>query len=1099
MRCFPCFLVLLVPFIMNEALAQTTEDQKCGNLLSKLAPSEGHLKYDIATASGREKFVKELYKACFNQTLQGNHGSSMNGDFFRATLPVLTEIAAENHRYVYDWQKTDDKWLAQSGKQWNFNSFTYSENSGTDRAGDYTYPRPGHSPHVRVSEVATGQINAFIRNVPAWSDGSGENSIVKTSDTLRISFKGHPEIIITTAPESVITHTVPVTAGDIVADEKKLYLSSGKTSYSLTLNISGLSDAEIARSRSIYAHLAANTHIFDFTLNCSDSASENRCRNLNLAGVKFSSRYQEADENEFFRISGNTENGCSPSQFSFETCNDSSCSSATPYSGMVTLSSDLYSTGSSGTVWLNPSYGNRHISVSITGKNGSIYYCGTAASPAESCTFDIAGCHTSAVTKTEQYINEPNSTLKVSMAGSLSSDTVTPENMSLTFSAGNTPLTVKTAQGSTTIQAGQTGTVEVPVAITENGDAVLTPEFTITSPHFPDSNTRVTGMTIKYRTKTEPAEVIAVKLAPESGDLFDIQVLSLPYAICGKADDTEGHTVTRLDIGREYRLSTYAVKCPDSGCPAEPTGEKLKRICVPENKVAVTGKNYSRILSDTFSVIDPGKIFRWQQNPSDSSAGAFIAGSSENGENSILKLTQNCSAPPAPGFNTDSEYCLSIRNSAGWFSMTSEKPFTEISTLKPTHFFSPVFAAYPVHMAINEGWLHITDDLYRRKSISQTQADFENFTGIREISATCPAYYGEPLSFSGFITGTDSSGASVDYIPDAYLNTGASEPPFKAIITRITRDEAGNLTAGKSIRSPKDYTLDFNSTLDAHWMRPVYQAYTTKHGYPLRFTFTTSRAELTTPEEIRAGGWLNFSYCLPDNDNFGNGCSGYLEITGRPNIRSLLPDGSPLEAKFDGTISDSDRFTFFTPMSFAPQLHYGRLVSQITQGETDVIHTPVSLQYYAGDGNWNISDSDSCTELHLRNPDSKAAENLIFSKTISDYTDSGIRAALSAYEKIELIPVCHGTDSTTGCQQNVNSFIENTTGRFNRGYLWLQGTQINCKIRDNCALEYRLKSSGTLGENSLDHLYDSQTSNGGVIFKSHKSSARIIDRKEVYN
>ncbi len=1097
MRCFPCFLMLLVPFIMSDALAK--EDKKCGHELQNLAPSEGSLKYDISTADGRELFVRSLYKACFNQTLQGNHGSNSNRDFFTATLPVLTEIAAGDHRYVYNWQKNNGKWNASTGKQWNFSNFTYVENSGTDRAGEYKYPGAGQSPHIKVSDIAATQINSFIRNVSAWSDGSGKNSVVKTSDTVRINFDGYPEIIISSAPENVVSHTMAVPDGDIIADENRLYLSSAKTSYNLTLDISGLSDAEIARTRTIYAHLAANTHLFDFTLNCSDSAPENRCRNLDIAGVKFSSRYQDANEDEYFRISGNTDNGCSPSQFRFETCNDSSCSSASPYTGMVTLSDSLYSSNSSGTVWLAPASGNRNITASVTGKNGSIYLCGTAASPAAGCSFDIPGCHTATGTRTEQYINEPNSTLKVTMTGGIAGDTMTPESMEITFSSGNVPLTVKTSQGNSTIQAGKTGTLEIPVTVSGTADKVLTPNFTITSPHFPDSNTRVTGMTVKYRTTAEPAEVIPVRLSPETGDSFDIQVLSVPYAICGSAADTDGHAVTRLDIGREYRLKTYAAKCPDSGCPAEATGEKLKMICTAENKVAVTGKTYSRTLSDAFSLIDPAKLYRWQQNPSDTDSGAFIAGTSENGENSVLRLTQICATAPAPGFNTDSEYCLGIGNSAGWFSMASEKPYTELTSLKPTYFFSPVFAVYPSYMAINEGWLHITDDLYRKKVISQSQADFTNFSGVREISGTCPAYYGEPLSFSGFITGTDISGASVDYIPDAYLNTESSDTPFKAIITKITRDEAGNLTAGRSIRSGKDYTLDFNSTLDAHWMRPVYQSYSTKHGYPLRFTFITSRAELATPEEIRPGGWLNFSYCLPDNDNFANGCSGYLKITGRPNIRSLLPDGSPLEAKFDGTVSDSDKFTFFTPLSAAPKLHYGRLVSQITQGETDIIHTPVSLQYYAGNGNWNISDTDSCTELHLRNPDSKATENLIFSKTVSDYTDSGIRAALSAYEKIELIPVCHGTDIATGCQQNVNNFIENASGRFNRGYLWLQGTQINCKIRDNCALEYRLRSSGTLGENSLDHLYDSQTSNGGVIFKSHKSSARIIDRKEVYN
>ena len=38
----------------------------------------------------------------------------VNRDFFTATLPVLTEIAAGDHRYVYNWQKNNGKWNAST-------------------------------------------------------------------------------------------------------------------------------------------------------------------------------------------------------------------------------------------------------------------------------------------------------------------------------------------------------------------------------------------------------------------------------------------------------------------------------------------------------------------------------------------------------------------------------------------------------------------------------------------------------------------------------------------------------------------------------------------------------------------------------------------------------------------------------------------------------------------------------------------------------------------------------------------------------------------------------------------------------------------------
>lgn len=1102
MRHFPCCLILLVPLLISEAMANGSECKSKIRSLSFNSWFNGlNWVHSLDDANARETYVKNLYDACFSQPLLGNSPPS-NSHHHRkpatieVELPILTEIAAGDNIYVYHWTFTDEWRAGNGGPSWYFNDLKYTK-SGHAKTYEFHYENPV------IFEFSDLGVASWITS--NWSDGKG-NSIENNHDhTIKINFNGHPEIVLTTNSYTIPDRTLTVSGNkDIVDNERILVLSTDKVLYKLTLNISALSDEDVRKKRDVYiTNTAVNAHKFEFVLDCNDTHEPQRCQELNIGKVHFINKYNdEGNEDEYFRISADTGSGCVPAKFQFESCSDKFCSpgSRSPYSGSVLLSGSTRTTLDQGQTWLEPARESRSVSAAIPEKTGSIYYCGNEDSPAASCTFDVPGCAISASAKAEQYINEPNNSLTISMNGEASTSSLTASSADITFSAGRNPLTVKTTQGSTTVSAGSTGKVTVPVTISNDGGTSLVPNFTITSPHFPDSNAKITGLAINYSSGSgESAEEVSVPLSPETGTDFDIKVLSLPYVICGSASDSDGNPVSELKTGADYRLKTYPAKCPDSGCPDSPTADSLKRVCVAANKVSLSGSSYPRELSDAFSMIDPDKLNRWSQNPTDTTAGVFLTNTSESDSGAVFSMTPNCSNPITAGFITDAEGCLSIRNSAGWFSLASEKPYQDFSADKPTYYFSPVYAVYPSYMAVSEGWLHLSDDLTRKDVMAQAKADFENFAGIREIGDTCPAYYGQSLTFSGLITGIDSSGTPIDVIPDAYRNKNSNETPFKATLTKITKDGSGNLTAGKSIRTGQDYTLEFNSTLNAHWLKPEYQYYSAKHGYPFRFSFITSRAELAVPEEFRIGGWLNFSYCLPDNDNFGNGCNGSRQITGLPNIRSLLPNGSSLGAGYDGTISDSGKFTFFSPASEAPELIYGRLVSQITQGETDVIYTPVTLQYYAGDGNWEISASDSCTELHLRNPVSNDTENLIFSKTISNYTTSGVVAALSATEKIELDPVCHGENAATGCQGETSNFIDNATGRFNKGYLWLRGIQRNCTIRDNCALEYRLKSTGTLGENALDYLYDGQTSNGGVSFKSHRTSVRIIDRKERYD
>ena len=1105
MRRFPCCLILLMPLLINEAMA---DPQNCDSKIWALS-FDSFFGHSFTKADAREKYVKDLYDACFNNTLQGNSQAVRDGIFgsvhyedaiFQANLPVFSKIVAGNIVYVYHW-RLDQEWTATIGPSWNFNKLIYTKTN--PNTYQKTFPDSHQSMTPSIYQYSITEFWLPYVLFSDWSDSNG-NSIKKTNGTIKINFNGHPEIIITRNAANFSRKLTVSGNNNIVDNERRLVFSTENVSYTLTLDISGLTDDELKKERDIYIGTAVNTNKFIFTLNCHDEGQD-RCHMLNIGKVHFLNEYsEEGAEYDYFRISADTGSGCVPAKFQFKSCSDRFCSAESPYKGSVLLSGSTRTTGAQGQTWLEPDRQSRSVSAAIPEKTGSIYFCGDAHSSAASCVFDVPGCAISASSKAEQYINEPNDSLTISMNGEASSSSLTAASADITFSAGRNPLTVKTTQGSTTVPAGSTGKVTVPVTIKSDGGTALVPNFTITSPHFPDSNAKITGLAINYSSESnagsgESAELVSVPLSPETGTAFDIKVLSLPYVICGSASDSDGNPVSELKTGADYRLKTYPAKCPDSGCPDSPTADSLKRVCVAANKVSLSGSSYPRELSDAFSMIDPDKLNRWSQNPTDTTAGVFLTNTSESDSGAVFSMTPNCSNPITAGFITDAEGCLSIRNSAGWFSLASEKPYQDFSADKPTYYFSPVYAVYPSYMAVSEGWLHLSDDLTRKDVMAQAKADFENFAGIREIGDTCPAYYGQSLTFSGLITGIDRSGTPIDVIPDAYRNKNSNETPFKATLTKITKDGSGNLTAGKSIRTGQDYTLEFNSTLNAHWLKPEYQYYSAKHGYPFRFSFITSRAELAVPEEFRIGGWLNFSYCLPDNDNFGNGCNGSRQITGLPNIRSLLPNGSSLGAGYDGTISDSGKFTFFSPASEAPELIYGRLVSQITQGETDVIYTPVTLQYYAGDGNWDISAKDSCTELHLRNPVSNDTENLIFSKTISNYTTSGVVAALSATEKIELDPVCHGENAATGCQGETSNFIDNATGRFNKGYLWLRGIQRNCTIRDNCALEYRLKSTGTLGENALDYLYDGQTSNGGVSFKSHRTSVRIIDRKERYD
>ncbi|MEE3422246.1 MAG: hypothetical protein VZR11_06040 [Succinimonas sp.] len=1097
----------------------------CGTTLSALA-DDSQLETPLENPNTREKHIEDIYENCFKETLQGNReteepdevdpsfketqqGNSttdLTKAVFKAKLPVLTAIIAGDVSYVYNWQRNNEWSASTDPKTWYFDKLEYvKKNTGGPNA-TYDFPRSDQHPNKFAVFHHYDLDLLFFSRLRPWSDSQG-NSITRNGP-IKINFNGHPEITVTTSSLSYERELKVSGNKDIIDNERRLVFSTADVSYTLTLDISDLDEEEVREKRDIYTGIAVNAHNFTFTLKCKDDTEPNQCNDLHIGKVHFINKYNdEGNEDEYFRISADTGSGCVPTKFQFKSCADKFCTPAeslSPYTGSVLLSGSARTTLDQGQTWLEPARESRSVSTAIPEKTGSIYYCGDANSPATSCVFDVPGCAISASSKAEQYINEPNDSLTISMNGEASSSSLTAASADITFSAGRNPLTVKTAQGSTTVPAGSTGKVTVPVTIKSDGGTALVPNFTITSPHFPDSNAKITGLAINYSSESnagsgESAELVSVPLSPETGTAFDIKVLSLPYAICGSASDNDGNPVSELKTGADYRLKTYPAKCPDSGCPDSPTADSLKRVCVAANKVSLSGSSYPRELSDAFSMIDPDKLNRWSQNPTDTTAGVFLTNTSESDSGAVFSMTPNCSNPITAGFITDAEGCLSIRNSAGWFSLASEKPYQDFSADKPTYYFSPVYAVYPSYMAVSEGWLHLSDDLTRKDVMAQAKADFENFAGIREIGDTCPAYYGQSLTFSGLITGIDSSGTPIDVIPDAYRNKNSNETPFKATLTKITKDGSGNLTAGKSIRTGQDYTLEFNSTLNAHWLKPEYQYYSAKHGYPFRFSFITSRAELAVPEEFRIGGWLNFSYCLPDNDNFGNGCNGSRQITGLPNIRSLLPNGSSLGAGYDGTISDSGKFTFFSPASEAPELIYGRLVSQITQGETDVIYTPVTLQYYAGDGNWEISASDSCTELHLRNPVSNDTENLIFSKTISNYTTSGVVAALSATEKIELDPVCHGENAATGCQGETSNFIDNATGRFNKGYLWLRGIQRNCTIRDNCALEYRLKSTGTLGENALDYLYDGQTSNGGVSFKSHRTSVRIIDRKERYD
>ena len=1096
MRRFPCYLILLMPLLINEAMAD------CESTLSALSFNKHGADNYVGKAVAREKYVHDVYDACFSQTLQGSTSALSHTPTFYVNIPVLTDIIAGDVIYVYHWQK-ETGWASDDhDNDWYFKKLEYTKINRSGNNSTYHFPKSNKESHVFHIDVLSWLWRPTSK-FENWHDDQG-NSIELKGGAVTINFNGHPEIIITKNDAS-FSRTLKVSGKNIIDNERRLVFSTDNVYYELTLDITDLSDEELLEERDIYIGTAVNAHNFSFTLKCNDAPGQDRCHRLNIGKVHFLNKYNdEGNEDEYFRISADTGSGCVPAKFQFKSCSDKFCESSSPYTGSVLLSGSTRTAGAQGQTWLEPARESRSVSAAIPEKTGSIYFCGDAHSSAASCVFDVPGCALSASSKAEQYINEPNSSLTISMNGEASTSSLTAASADITFSAGRNPLTVKTSQGSTTVPAGSTGKVTVPVTIKSDGGTALVPNFTITSPHFPDSNAKITGLAINYSSQSnagsgESAELVSVPLSPETGTDFDIKVLSLPYAICGSAADSDGNPVSELKTGAAYRLKTYPAKCPDSGCPDSPTADSLKRVCVAANKVSLSGSSYPRELSDAFSMIDPDKLNRWSQNPTDTTAGVFLTNTSESDSGAVFSMTPNCSNPITAGFITDAEGCLSIRNSAGWFSLASEKPYQDFSADKPTYYFSPVYAVYPSYMAVSEGWLHLSDDLTRKDVMAQAKADFENFAGIREIGDTCPAYYGQSLTFSGLITGIDRSGTPIDVIPDAYRNKNSNETPFKATLTKITKDGSGNLTAGKSIRTGQDYTLEFNSTLNAHWLKPEYQYYSAKHGYPFRFSFITSRAELAVPEEFRIGGWLNFSYCLPDNDNFGNGCNGSRQITGLPNIRSLLPNGSSLGAGYDGTISDSGKFTFFSPASEAPELIYGRLVSQITQGETDVIYTPVTLQYYAGDGNWEISASDSCTELHLRNPVSNDTENLIFSKTISNYTTSGVVAALSATEKIELDPVCHGENAATGCQGETSNFIDNATGRFNKGYLWLRGIQRNCTIRDNCALEYRLRSTGTLGENALDYLYDGQTSNGGVSFKSHRTSVRIIDRKERYD
>ncbi len=815
---------------------------------------------------------------------------------------------------------------------------------------------------------------------------------------------------------------------------------------------------------------------------------------------------------EQYRITKIEGNACAPTKFGVNKCNDSSCTSYSPISTSLTIKDNeeisSISSDNNGVFYLSPSSSTK--TVEILKNDGDKVFCGDNSTAQNSCQFEITSCSAKTASYL-QYVNESNNSFAIDLSDANEMTDFKVSSVDLVFKnngSNNLNLAIKDGNGTNTqlsLVPNAEKTLNLPVKTTYvDNKTRLTPDFKIDSPILPEDSLVITDITLNYQSTSEEQNIIPISIKPESGDKFDLLAVNTPIAVCAKVTNTDNTNDSVLIAGQEYLFDSYSVGCSDNGCPTSLDAITLTELCTNNpNKVSINSNSFSRKVSQGFKLLNPNKISDWAEKPFVEDNANFITVDETTKDNATttvpLKFKEISSESSLLPLKEQKNVPLNLTESAGWFSFASEPINNEISQEKPIYYFSPVYAVVPESFAVTKLWINASDALYLNSVITRENADFYNLTSRdnRPIdNSSCPAYFGETLTFSGVLSGLDHNSNIIKNISELYIGD-QTDHVLETFFVKATTDASNNIKVSKiNYETPK--TLKLDSSEVGNWFNKNYQNIFDKSGFQFRNTITTYKsADPESPTEYYPAGTSKISFCIPKND-FSSGCGNKHEILSHNNVAKSFEKTSE-QLSYEG-ISDSNKLIMFadnTPLT----LNYGRLASLTVQGELSIVRAPVSIQYF-NQGRWLVNNNDSCTILKLRQDDDSVKEkgNLTFDKDISDYTNYGLKIKAVSNNDIELSTECRGTESSTECVSGNDStvWINNQAGTFENGYLWIKADS-KCLGNSDCNVAFQLKNSGDLGNNPLNYLYDSQLSNGGFIFKKNHGSERIIQRRDIFN
>ena len=880
-------------------------------------------------------------------------------------------------------------------------------------------------------------------------------------------------------------------------------MTSGKATISgVTDFTGGINSRELEMTCSTY---------FGFSISCSS---------LNTFEVTGSTQLTACEEVEleddinfsYYRVYLEQLSGCAPTvSLVVQNCTQGGFCEVPTENVSININGKAYTASSANGYRITFDHGDPvTYSVRPSGEN-TYLFCGTdnTALLSESCSFTTTECVEGATEDLENYVNSMNTS--AIYIDTLSSDVKSVDSITLTLK-GNTEVTLKDSANNTyTLFSGRDhetsfteAKVTLPVEYVKTTGSII-PKFKFMttvdrSTLYPvKSELNVTKVTIVAGKEKTSKDVIVRNF--NEGETPDQYLVAIPYAICydlrtSQATETDRVSTVKyrpVYANAPYYLRGYAVGCPDSGCSGSVTQTSLKNLCSTAAivKIPKAGNQAKSIVYPTEAAksLSPQKLSVWSTSLAGNTTSAsktadFTVYSDGSSETEYLNI----------GYTGNPALTTRVQlTDSGWYSLSAQ-PAVKHQATSPisTYFYSPVFTVIPQKLALASDRFVINDfyrfraaDGFSYRSSDEGMVSFLKKDAYAYVgTATCPMYYNQKLTISGYLNGYGYQGKlQNNFTNDFFRVPSETELGYSGAVLVIPLAQSATSYVEESSHNPCASTSSSACS--------GYDDFVAGKGIP--FYTTVSVPGVNTETVRRKSASEKFAYysrlnaCLANNDSYtfseGTDCAETTFTCGSGNDlcvsgNTVTTDntditGAKLSTAHQGyasklrTLSD---YTVYLGRIMTDHI-VGRGTVESSNTESNTLYSPLFIKAYTDEGWKDVNDS--CTVLYTEEEEPYKAS--------LDFRD------------------LKGTITYKLCGKPHNNTAPDCSEKhrtFSSGSLWLQAVKTGT---GDAYVSYMLKNtSGGVSESPffhLEHLYDANTSKGSFKFNTLVGNKRIIERK----